>query len=53
METYDPHMNTTEVRQANRRTMNFRVLVIGMVVVVAAFAVIFGIAQIMAGGAVS
>lgn len=41
METYDPHKNTTEVRQGNRRQMNLRVLVISMIVVVLAFAAIY------------
>lgn len=51
METYDPHKNTTEVRQANRRTMNLRVLVLGTLGIVAAFAVIYGIYALWLGGA--
>ena len=38
METYDPHKSTTEVRGANRRTTNFRVLIIGVVAIVILFA---------------
>jgi hypothetical protein len=41
METYDAHKNTTEVRQGNRRTMNARVLIISIAIVIAAFAIIF------------
>jgi uncharacterized membrane protein YbhN (UPF0104 family) len=40
-ETYDAHKSTTEVRQANRRQMNLRVLVISIVLVVVAFAAIY------------
>jgi hypothetical protein len=40
-ETYDAHKSTTEVRQANRRQMNLRVLVISTVLVVVAFAAIY------------
>jgi hypothetical protein len=43
MQTFDPHKNTTEVRQANRRTMNFRVLIIGLIGLIVAFAIIYGI----------
>lgn len=41
METYDPHKSTTEVRGANRRTTNFRVLILGVVAIVLLFAVIY------------
>jgi hypothetical protein len=41
MKTYDAHKNTTEVRQGNRRTMNARVLIISIAIVIAAFAIIF------------
>lgn len=40
METYDPHKNNTEVRQASPRKMNSRVLVISLLGVVIAFAVL-------------
>jgi hypothetical protein len=50
METFDPHKNTTEVRGANRRTTNLRVLVIGMLAIVVAFAIIWGIYQLMPEG---
>ena len=40
-DTYDAHKSTTEVRQANKRQMNLRVLVISVVVVVVAFAAIY------------
>lgn len=41
METYDPHKSTTEVRGANRRTTNLRALIIGLVVIVVLFALIY------------
>lgn len=41
METFDPHKNTTQVRQADGRQTNLRVLVVGTLVVIAAFALIF------------
>jgi uncharacterized membrane protein len=41
METFDPHKSTTEVRGANRRTDNFRVLIIGVVAIVILFALIY------------
>lgn len=41
METYDPHKSTTEVRGANRRTTNLRVLIVGVVAIVVLFAVIY------------
>jgi Fe2+ transport system protein B len=41
METYDPHKNTTEVRQASPRKMNSRVLVLSLIGVVIAFVVIY------------
>ena len=40
-EVYDANKTTTEVRQANRRTTNFRVLIISTVLIVIAFAVIY------------
>jgi hypothetical protein len=40
-ETYDAQKSTTEVRQANRRQMNLRVLIISVVLVVIAFAAIY------------
>jgi hypothetical protein len=41
METYDPHKSTTEVRGANRRTTNFRVLILGMLGIVVVFALVY------------
>jgi hypothetical protein len=41
METYDPHKNTTEVRQASSRKMNSRVLVMSLIGIVIAFVVIY------------
>lgn len=43
MQTYDPDKNPTEVRQANPRKMNLRVMLISMIVVVVLFAIIFAI----------
>ena len=39
--TYDPHKNTTEVRQGNKRTMNLRALVIALLGIIIAFALIY------------
>ncbi len=50
VETFDPHKNTVEVRQGNRKKMNLRVLVIATVVVVIAFAVLFAASQMLSGG---
>jgi hypothetical protein len=40
-ETYDAQKSTTEVRQANRRQMNLRVLIISVILVVVAFVAIY------------
>lgn len=45
--TYDPHRSTTEVRQGNRRLMNFRVLIISMILIVLAFGLIYLIFALM------
>ncbi|UXN75265.1 hypothetical protein N8D56_10755 [Devosia sp. A8/3-2] len=41
METYDPHKNTTEVRQASPRKMNLRVLVISLIGIIVLFAILY------------
>lgn len=41
LETYDPHKNTTEVRQGSPRRMNMRVLVISLIGIVVLFAIIY------------
>lgn len=41
METYDPQKSTTEVRQANPRRMNLRVLTVSLVAIVAVFAALY------------
>jgi uncharacterized membrane protein YeaQ/YmgE (transglycosylase-associated protein family) len=41
MQTYDPHKNTTEVRQASPRKMNFRVLVFSMVGAIVLLAIVY------------
>lgn len=41
MKTYDPDKNVKEVRQGNRRLMNMRVLVYGIIGIVVAFALIY------------
>ena len=41
METYDPDKNTTEVRQANSRKMNLRVLIGSLIGIVVLFAIIY------------
>lgn len=50
METYDPHKNKTEVRQASPRRMNLRVLVTSLSLIVVAFAVIYLIYSLMQPG---
>lgn len=50
METYEPHKNTTEVRQGSKRTMNFRVLVISILVLIALFAAIWAFYAMMPEG---
>jgi hypothetical protein len=42
-ETYDPHRTDTEIRQANSRKTNLRVLVFSGILIVAAFAAIYAI----------
>ena len=41
METYDPHKDTTEVRQANPRRMNLRVLTFSLIGIVILFAILY------------
>ena len=41
MEVYDPHKNTTEIRQASRNLGNFWVLIVSIVAVVALFAIVY------------
>lgn len=41
METYDPHKNATEVRQASPRKMNLRVLVTSLIGIVVMFAILY------------
>ena len=41
METYDPHKDTTDVRQASPRRMNLRVLTYSLIGVVILFLVLY------------
>lgn len=43
METYDPHKNTSDVRQASPRTMNLRVLVFSLIGIVVLFGIVYAI----------
>lgn len=43
METYDPNKSKTDVRQANPRKMNLRVLVGSMIGIVVLFVVIYAV----------
>ncbi|MCY1562073.1 hypothetical protein D9M68_994170 [compost metagenome] len=48
MQTYDPNKSATDVRQANPRKMNLRVLIMsgtGIVLLFAAIYVIFAVTQ--------
>ncbi len=49
MRTYDPHKSTNEVRQANDRHMNLRVLVLSSLGIVGVFAVIYLVYGLMTG----
>ncbi len=53
METYDPHKSTTEIRQGSRRLMNFRVLVLSLIGIVAAFGILFAISTVIQPGETS
>lgn len=50
MPTYDPHKSTVEVRQADRHQMNKRALIIGLVIVIIAFALIYWWFSLYGGG---
>lgn len=51
METYDAHKTTTQVRQGSPRLMNFRVLILSLVGIIAVFGIIYAIStSIQAGG---
>jgi hypothetical protein len=41
MQTYDPNKSATEVRQANPRKGNLRVLVVGLIGIVVLFAIVY------------
>jgi hypothetical protein len=52
MQTYDANKSTPEVRQGSRRMMNFRVLILSVIGIVAAFGIIYAISTaIQPGGA--
>jgi len=50
METYDANKTTTEVRQGSGRLGNFRVLILSLVCILAAFGIIFAISTAMQPG---
>jgi hypothetical protein len=50
VETYDAHKSTTEVRQASRRKMNLRVLVISTAIVVVLFGALLLVFNVFAPG---
>ncbi len=43
MKTYDPHKTVTDVRQANARRMNLRVLVFSSIGIIVLFAVLYAL----------
>lgn len=49
--TYDPKKSTTEVRQGSRRLMNFRVLIISLILIVLAFGLIYLVFSLMPNNA--
>ncbi len=50
METYDAHKSSTEARQGSRRKMNFRVLILSLVGIVAVFGIIYAISTAIQPG---
>jgi len=50
METYDANKSTPEVRQGSRRTMNFRVLIISLVGIIAVFGILYAISTAIQPG---
>lgn len=50
METYDAHKSTAEVRQGSRRLMNFRVLILSLIGIVAAFGILYAISTAIQPG---
>lgn len=50
--TYDPHKSETDVRQANPRRMNLRVLIMSVIGIVLAFAIIYLIFAVTQSGPV-
>jgi hypothetical protein len=50
METYDAHKTTPEVRQGSRRLMNFRVLILSLVGIIAAFGILYAISTAIQPG---
>jgi len=47
--TFDPHKNTTEVRQGDRHKTNLRALIIALIAVVILFAAVFIFYQMQPG----
>jgi hypothetical protein len=43
METYDPHKSKTEIRQANSRRMNLRVLIFSTLGIIVLFAILYAL----------
>lgn len=50
METYDAHKSTSEVRQGSGRMMNFRVLILSLVAIVALFGIIYAVSTAIQPG---
>jgi hypothetical protein len=50
METYNAEKSTPEVRQGSRRMMNFRVLILSLIGIVAAFGIIYAISTAIQPG---
>lgn len=43
MQTYDPRKNPTEIRQANPRKMNLRVLIFSTLGIIAVFVILYAV----------
>ena len=50
METYDTHKTTPEVRQGSRRLMNFRVLILSLIGIIAVFGILYAISTAIQPG---
>jgi len=50
MQTYDAHKSTTEARQGSRRMMNFRVLILSLIGIIAVFGILYAVSTAIQPG---